>query len=704
MTSIYDLNPSMVNPQIAAQSNPAFQSGSPNNFTLPSGQIADKSALDRQIFPPPLSTSFPQTPDGTKTTGIVTSKAANNHSTDMGNTITQANTDLANHTAFQGQQQQTQQQQQQAQNQQNVENQQTAQANMPDPATVALYQQLGMTPPGMTPDQQNAVSNDTQQISVDQQRAQETAQKINSIANGSYPLSATQQAQVNNIAGAYSKVLDDAALAAKNLLGGTTKYNAKGLQMYSPQEAASNIAAAVAYSSAKIATINSQLLDKQNQLTQSFQDGNYKDAMALYKSIGDDIKSRSDEIDSINKTITDAQTKLATSQAQNQKDINGILKDAAAAGAPDAVKQAIANAPDFASAVMAAGDYLKSSSSASGIVGEYQFYKQDAIAHGQTPVDFNTYQNIDANRKATAAANASPIVNAGGMAIGTTGNSSVDNTTPGYTTDYVIGNFTQAAIDQDALATALGQPLPVPLGLSGTGAIASVRAAINNRMAELNTNGNVSVNKERLKSLSDSLTTQVGYQTNTQRSLKTAEEGMQHLTDTFSSKGINASNIKLANIIANATKYNLSPENIASFRAGLQEVSTEYQNVWSRANGSGGITESQRKTAQDILDGNISMSALKAVSDELQAQGKIVLKNANSQVQQIQDQMSGIIGGAPASTKDVLINQTQDAQSALQQFNDSSPEHKNLIDALGKAFPTATPMEIVQKLQQRGLI
>lgn len=35
----------------------------------------------------------------------------------------------------------------------------------------------------------------------------------------------------------------------------------------------------------------------------------------------------------------------------------------------------------------------------SGIVAEYNFYKKDAIANNQTPVDFNTYQDMDANRK-----------------------------------------------------------------------------------------------------------------------------------------------------------------------------------------------------------------------------------------------------------------------------------------------------------------
>ncbi len=38
-----------------------------------------------------------------------------------------------------------------------------------------------------------------------------------------------------------------------------------------------------------------------------------------------------------------------------------------------------------------------------GIIGEYNFYKSQALQSGQTPVDFQTYQDLDANRKKLAA-------------------------------------------------------------------------------------------------------------------------------------------------------------------------------------------------------------------------------------------------------------------------------------------------------------
>lgn len=83
------------------------------------------------------------------------------------------------------------------------------------------------------------------------------------------------------------------------------------------------------------------------------------------------------------------------------KGLSDIAKTAAQNGAPQDVVSKIVNAQDLAGAYAAAGDYIQNGS---GIVGEYQFYARQAKAAGQTPVDFNTYQNIDANRKAKVAA------------------------------------------------------------------------------------------------------------------------------------------------------------------------------------------------------------------------------------------------------------------------------------------------------------
>lgn len=97
---------------------------------------------------------------------------------------------------------------------------------------------------------------------------------------------------------------------------------------------------------------------------------------------------------------------LSAQKTKNATDVAGIAKSAAENGASPDVLAKINAAPDMASAITAAGDSLQTGT---GIVGEYLYYKRQAQAAGQNPVDFNTYQNEDANRKAKAAAAGSPV-------------------------------------------------------------------------------------------------------------------------------------------------------------------------------------------------------------------------------------------------------------------------------------------------------
>lgn len=106
-----------------------------------------------------------------------------------------------------------------------------------------------------------------------------------------------------------------------------------------------------------------------------------------------------------NKLIQAEASRLAKQEADAQKDfeksINDIVKDAISNMAPPEVIEAIRSAPDVATALTSAGSYLQSGT---GIVGEYLFYQRQAEQQGQVPVDFNTFQTMDANRKATIAA------------------------------------------------------------------------------------------------------------------------------------------------------------------------------------------------------------------------------------------------------------------------------------------------------------
>lgn len=80
--------------------------------------------------------------------------------------------------------------------------------------------------------------------------------------------------------------------------------------------------------------------------------------------------------------------------------LDELVKTIRTNGAPQEVIQKVLASGDINSAYENAGEYA---SGGTGIIGEYNFYKAQALSKGQNPVDFNTYQNLDANRKATIA-------------------------------------------------------------------------------------------------------------------------------------------------------------------------------------------------------------------------------------------------------------------------------------------------------------
>jgi len=91
--------------------------------------------------------------------------------------------------------------------------------------------------------------------------------------------------------------------------------------------------------------------------------------------------------------------------------LDDLVKTLRNNGAPQDVIQKVLSSGDISEAYKNAGNFA---AGGTGIVGEYNYYKAQAEAKGQIPVDFNTYQNMDANRKAKVAAAGVP------GAVGTT--------------------------------------------------------------------------------------------------------------------------------------------------------------------------------------------------------------------------------------------------------------------------------------------
>jgi len=150
----------------------------------------------------------------------------------------------------------------------------------------------------------------------------------------------------------------------------------------------------------RLSDINSQEQSELANAKEAIRTGKYTE---MYKAMDAFEKVRTmkkEALDEYNKAIGDKLKAVQEANAEAQKKVNEILIEAGKNGAPKDVLDAINNSTDLAEAITMASDYMQSGT---GTIGEYIFYKRDAEARGITPVDFNTYQNQDANRKISIA-------------------------------------------------------------------------------------------------------------------------------------------------------------------------------------------------------------------------------------------------------------------------------------------------------------
>jgi hypothetical protein len=234
---------------------------------------------------------------------------------------------------------------------------------------------------------------------------------IDQMQNGTFPLNPLQQAQLDAMRAQFEALIDAQKEANKQYEGVIQQAGiTSGRSRYAPEIMAGEVLNSVNVGIKKVAELDSKMTGSLAEMESGFQNDNYKLIESSYNAFTDAQKQKQDNLNEINKSISEAlkATNDANAKAKSEleKTRTEVLMKAKEGGAPTSIIQAITDAEDVANIVNSASEYLQGTS---GIVGEYNFYRRQAIEQGQNPVDFNTYQTIDANRKAkaTAAANAS---------------------------------------------------------------------------------------------------------------------------------------------------------------------------------------------------------------------------------------------------------------------------------------------------------
>lgn len=173
-----------------------------------------------------------------------------------------------------------------------------------------------------------------------------------------------------------------------------------GASRYAPANAAGIMGAQQRGFIRELSSLDLEEAQAKNEALAAQEDNNYK----LLGAKLDTLKEkRAEKLDVVNKMYDS----MVDEKKQTQKDITDLLKDAAKNGAPQEITNAIASSQSVGEAMQAAGDYLQT---ATGTPGEYLYYKRDAIAHGQVPMSYNEYADMDANRKRSIV-----NMNAGGL-------------------------------------------------------------------------------------------------------------------------------------------------------------------------------------------------------------------------------------------------------------------------------------------------
>lgn len=250
----------------------------------------------------------------------------------------------------------------------------------------------------------------------------------------------TQQADVNKRA--------EAGTEQALLMGGSSRYapiSSEGIQQAQVSYGLQKVQALENEEQGLIAQAESARDEKNYQLLETklgLISEKRKEKQAEAKKLADDLAAQNTAIreqqkaasldqsiaDLYGKGTTDATSifnalRQAGDTTTTLKDVSESLKNIVPAGLDDLVKtlrtngapaevlQSVLSSKDMNAAYKAAGNYA---AGGTGIIGEYNYYKAQAESKGLVAMDFNEYQNVDANRKAkvAAAANAAGLTSA----------------------------------------------------------------------------------------------------------------------------------------------------------------------------------------------------------------------------------------------------------------------------------------------------
>lgn len=223
-----------------------------------------------------------------------------------------------------------------------------------------------------------------------------------------------------------------------------------------------------------------------------------------------------------------------------------------------------------------------------------------------------------------------------GSAIGTTGQTAINATSPGYTSQIVAGGLTQASIDQTAISN-----IAAAKTINLTSRSSPAMRAIANRMGELAPGGNIQGNKAALTANSAALKQQTEYLNTTTRAFNTANDTLTALQSYMQTNNINPNQFPDYNSFVGYLKSKgLDPGSQGGYNAQITTLRSEYSQVLAK----GGVRSVETDNeAKNLIPGNLAPADLAKVATQIKIDGQNVTNDAQKQVSTIQDKINNMI-------------------------------------------------------------
>lgn len=503
---------------------------------------------------------------------------------------------------------------------------------------------------------------------------------------GTTPLTSGEQAQVDELTNSFKQAIEQQKLQN---IGATGTAQIRGYQtgaaQYDPTFQAKTIGAIVSAGIQKVTDLNLQMAGEVSKLTMALRNNdmtNARNAWLDYSTYADKKQTE------FQKTITDAKTAIKDAQDkvvqdkktiydQVTKPIQDLTAEAKKNGAPKEITDAMSGSQSVEDAMKAAGDWLQT---ATGTMGEYVFYKQQAEAAGVTPKSYTEWTKQKTAADNAAAYNKAYVTEAG-KAAGIASASPVD-TTPlpsGLGGDGKGGSI----LAQTGLSIAAFNYLT-----QGTASMSRMPAAQRNAIMNeagkwLNKNGvDISTFQSQYKAYNEVVQNNIARANNTTIAAQEVSGTVDQFLQDFTPSDVNAKDmfgfgghtLSVANVLALATGKQVNNPLATKYSFDIQTMTNDLAAYYaaSRSVGASGTVptpdDADKATAAAVIANGINTGSATAFKQAIDANEAKVTKVVQNAVTNSQKQVWSLFG---VGDKYVGPTNSADNQIQSQQAEDS---------------------------------